>query len=101
MTGFCSFQQGDEHDQHARDENRTAGQHDTNNYERRAGNQEHGPPARPRAAGKPRDADHREQHAGTEPPSNPPEPCKPRESGEAVWIGSAAGRTPDHQAPAM
>ena len=74
MSAFCSFQQGDEQDDQARDESRTTGQYDTNDYERRASNEEHGPPARPHAACEPRNADDREQRAGTEPPSNPPGP---------------------------
>ena len=47
------MQQGDEQEQDAREEDRAAGEHDTQEGERCAGNQEHGPPAGPRSAGEP------------------------------------------------
>ena len=47
------MQQGEQHEQDARQENRGAGQHDAKDGEHRAGHQEQGPPAAPRGAREP------------------------------------------------
>jgi hypothetical protein len=52
-AGSYSIKHGGQQEQHARDENRVAGQRDTKDSEHSAGNQEHDPPAGPHGACQP------------------------------------------------
>ena len=52
-AGPYPMEQGDQQEDDARQENRAAGQHDTQEGQHRASKQEQGPPAGPRGAGEP------------------------------------------------
>jgi ATP-dependent DNA helicase RecQ len=89
-------EQGQEQDQESGDQHHLAGQRDADHRNDRPGQRDRGPRVLPRGTGQTHQADDGEQHAGPQPPADPPAPCGSPGLPDTVPGNAARGRGPHH-----